>query len=228
MRERIRSASLATCVLVALARFGSVAHAQSFAADLETIKVGGESKTPLGRVYVSDDRIRIETRQLPDGFFLVDDGRQSVWFIRPRQRVFMDAKRSSPLTQTFVRVEPRDACRQWKAMETIAGPAPGAGEWRCALVGRDVIDGRDTVKYQTTSPQNRRTFVWIDPERRFPIRVESEDGAVVSLERIVDAPQPPSLFALPDGYRRFDPAQLIEQIKQSDVWVIDKPRGGGG
>ena len=36
---------------------------------------------------------------------------------------------------------------------------------------------------------------------------------------IVDAPQPSSLFAVPPDYRKFDPMQLINQIKQSDVWV---------
>jgi len=228
MSARIRSASLAAaCVLVGLVRFGSVAYAQSFTADLDTIEAGGGSKAPLGHVYVADGRVRIETRQLPDGFFIVDEERHAVWFIRPRQQVFMDARRSSPLTQTFVRVDPENACRDWRMMETIAGPAPGTGEWRCDLVGRETIAGRETVKYQTISPQNRRSSIWVDLERRFPIRVENEDGAVVSLARIVDSPPPASLFAPPDGYRRFDPMQLLEQIKQSDVWVVERPKGGG-
>jgi hypothetical protein len=228
MSGRIRSALAAACVVVGLARFGSVAYAQSFAADLDTSEAGGTSRTPLGHVYAADGKVRIETRQLPAGFFIVDDDRKAVWFIRPGQKIFMDARRSSPLTQTFVRVDPEDACREWQKMETIAGPAPGTGEWRCDLVGREPLLGREAVKYRTISPQNRRSTIWVDPERHFPIRVEREDGVVVSLERIVDAAQPASLFAPPDGYRRFDPMQLLEQIKQSDVWVIDKPKGGGG
>ena len=53
MRERIGSAfQVAACVLIGVARFGSVAHAQSFAADLDTVKVGGGPKAPLGRIYV--------------------------------------------------------------------------------------------------------------------------------------------------------------------------------
>jgi len=228
MSGRIRSASLAAaCVLVALARFESAAHAQSFAADLETIQAGGGSKAPLGRVYVSDGKARIETRQLPDGFFVVDVDAAAAWFVRPRQRVFMEARRSSPLTQTFVRVDPEDACRQWQIMENGAGATGGPDAWRCDRAGEGAIDGRRAVKYRTVSPQGRRSAIWIDPERHFPIRIESEDGSVVSLERIVDAPQPPSLFTLPQDYRKFDPSQLIDQIKKSDVWVVEKPRGGG-
>ena len=37
--------------------------------------------------------------------------------------------------------------------------------------------------------------------------------------RNVGALQPSTLFAVPDGYRKFDPPQLIEQIELSDVWV---------
>jgi hypothetical protein len=39
----------------------------------------------------------------------------------------------------------------------------------------------------------------------------------------VDAPQPSNLFELPQDYHKFDPMQLIEQIKKSDVWV-EPPR----
>jgi hypothetical protein len=227
MSGRITSASLAAAwVLVALARSESVAHAQSFAADLDAIQAGGGPRAPLGRLYVSDGKVRIETRQLPDGFFLVDADAGTAWFLRPRQRVFMEARRSSPLTQTFVRVDPDDACRQWQIMENVAGSTGGPGAWRCDRAGEDTIDGRRAVKYQTVSAQGRRSAIWVDPERRFPVRIESEDGSVVSLERIVDAPQPASLFTRPGDYRQFDPSQLIEQIKKSDVWV-DRPRGGG-
>ena len=229
MRERIRSAfQVAACVLIGVARFGSVAHAQSFAADLDTVKVGGGPKAALGRVYVSDGKVRIETRQLPDGFFIVDADREAAWFLRPLQRVFMEARRSSLLTQTLVRVDPEDACRQWRIMEEAAGPAGGDGEWRCRLVSRETIGRRETLKYETISARNRRTSIWVDAARHFPIRVENEDGSVVSVERFVDTPQPASLFALPEGYRRFDPAELLERIKQSDAWVADRPKGGGG
>ena len=205
-------------LLCGLARFGYVGEGQTFAADLGTIKAGSPSKEPLGRVYVSHGKTRIETRDLPDGFFIVDAVRPAAWFLRPRQRVFMDARRSTPLTQIFVRVEPTDACRQWQAMEQIAGAAAGGDPWRCDLLGPDTIDGVETLKYQVVS-RERSSYRWIDPLRQFPIRVENPDGTVITLDPIVDALQPPALFAVPAGYRKFDPLQLIEQIKLSDVWV---------
>ena len=62
-------------------------------------------------------------------------------------------------------------------------------------------------------------FGWIDRERRFPLRIKTEDGTLIGLERIKDEPQPASSFELPASYGKFSPEALIEQIKQSDVWV---------
>ncbi len=66
------------------------------------------------------------------------------------------------------------------------------------------------MKYLAMSSRGRRSYRWIDLQRDFPVRLETEDGTVVALENIVDAPQPSSLFAIPPDYHKFDPAQLIE------------------
>jgi hypothetical protein len=207
------------CLACTFARFGYVGRAQTFAADLRTTKAGEPTKESVGRVYVSHGNVRIETPDLTDGFFLVDATQSAVWFLRPKQRLFMDARRSSPLTQVFVRVDPPDACRQWQTMERIAGPGTAGDTWRCDALGPDDVDGHETLKYQVTTRGDRRSYRWIDPLRQFPIRLEEPDGTVVTLAPIVDAPQPAALFAVPAGYRKFDPLQLIERIKQSDVWV---------
>ena len=151
----------------------------------------------------------------------MDADQPAAWFVRPRQRVFMDAKRSSPLTQVFVRVDPTDACRQWQAMEQIAGTRPASDDWRCERLGPEVVDGqRDPEVSRSSLDAHHRSYRWIDPLRQFPIRGRERRRHGDRRSRpIVDAPQPSTLFAVPAGYRKFDPLQLIEQIKQSDVWV---------
>jgi hypothetical protein len=225
MIKDIAGASLmALCMFLGLPGLGDVARAQTFSADLVTRNVGVQPDGE-GRVYVSGAKVRIETPGFADGFFIVDvDGdRGDAWFVRPRLWLVMEARQSSPLTQLLVRVDPKDPCRQWQAMERIAGVTSGGGEWRCRLLGGDIVDGRETMKYEAISRQNRRSYRWIDPQREFLVRLETEDGTTVVLENIVDAPQPSSLFAVPPDYRKFDPMQLINQIKQSDVWV-EPPR----
>jgi hypothetical protein len=112
-----------------------------------------------------------------------------------------------------------DPCMRWRAMAKLAGPANESTEWRCQRINAETINSRRVVKYSVISSVNRQYFGWIDRQLRFPVRLQYEDGAVLDLVNIQEAPQPESLFILPSGYRKFDPQLLIDRIKQSDVWV---------
>jgi hypothetical protein len=193
--------------------------AQQFSADLMRTDAGGVEPRPAGKLNVLNNNVRIETSDVPGGFFLVLGGADAAYFVRPAQKIFMNAKQSSLLTQVFVAVDPNDPCRQWQAAARIAGAADEGTEWRCERSGDDTVDQHRIIKYQAISPQGRRYFGWINPQLRFPVRLQSEDGAVVELVNIQEALQPESLFGVPAGYRKFDPQQLIDRIKQSDVWV---------
>jgi hypothetical protein len=46
-----------------------------------------------------------------------------------------------------------------------------------------------------------------------------EDGSTITAENVRDEPQTARLFEIPPGFRKFDPLNLIQRIKQSDVWV---------
>jgi hypothetical protein len=207
-----------------LMTLGVVARAQTFSGDLVTTHAGSEQNRRVGHVYVSGARVRIESPDFADGFFIVDGDAGAAWFVRPRQRVFMDAKQSSPLTRQFVIVDPNDPCHQWQVMAQIAGAPDADGEWRCDPLGRELVDGRETLKYAVWSPHGRSSYRWIDPQRAFPVRIETEDGTRMVLEHIGDAPPASSLFAIPPDYHKFNPSQLIELIKRSDVWVEPPPK----
>jgi hypothetical protein len=204
--------------LVWFAVSGTPAPAQQFSADIVRRDAGSASPRTIGKLNVSNGKVRIETSDVPAGFFIVRGDAKAAYFVRPAQRTFMDARQSSQLTQMFVAVDPDDPCPQWQAMAKNAGAADGA-ELRCERVGPDTLDGRSTIKYQSISSQNRSYLSWIDPRLNFPVRVQIEGGAVFNLTNISELPQPEGLFEVPEDYRKFDPQQLIERIKQSDVWV---------
>ena len=96
------------------------------------------------------------------------------------------------------------------------------GDWRCERSGEEKIGGRDTIHYRALWPSGRQFSGWIDAVRKFPLRIETQDGAIITAENIRDETQPSESFEMPVGLRKFDPRALIEQIKQSDVWV-DQP-----
>jgi hypothetical protein len=198
------------------------ARAQQFSADLVTLKSDGAS-APAGRLRVSGDKVRIETPELGDGFFVIEGAKPTAFFVRPATRLFMEARQSSRLTRIFVQVDPGNPCRRWEAMAKVAGVvdqgAKDQGNWRCERVGEETIDGNNTIAYRAILSPNQELLGWIDPARKFPLRIKTEDGVVIAAQNVRDEPQPVQLFEIPSGFRKFDPEALIRRIKQSDVWV---------
>jgi hypothetical protein len=192
------------------------AQAQPLSADL--VSRQGDATAPAGRLSVLDDKVRLETPELADGFFLIDGAKPAAYFVRPATRIYMEARQSSRLTRLFVPVDPDDPCRQWQTMARLASAAD-QGDWHCERIGEDVIGGRRVTVYRAISAADEQILGWIDPEYRFPLQIKTQDGAVITVENIRDRPASAQPLEIPQGFRKFDPEALIERIKQSDVWV---------
>jgi hypothetical protein len=197
------------------------AHAQQFSADLVTTHVDGTAVASRLRVFNS--KVRIETPDFPDGFFLIDGVSRAAYFARPAERIFMEARQSSRLTRLFVPVDLGDACLQWQEMAMLAGVNDRSDPWRCERVGEELLDGRGVVVYRAISSPGRDILGWIDPSLKFPLKIQIQDGTTITVENIHREPQPAQLFEIPSDLRKFDPEALIKRIKQSDVWVDAPP-----
>jgi hypothetical protein len=209
----LRSGLLALIVGLAVS---APCQAQQFSAELKRTQDG--ITAPAGQLRVSGDKERIESPDLADGFFLIDSAKPTAYFVRPGSGVFMDAKQSNPLVRLFVPVDPDNPCRQWQAMAEIAG-LKDQGDLKCEPAEPDRIGGHDTIAYRA-APANGNSFIgWIDRTRRFPLRIKTQDGAVITAEAIRDEPQDAALFEMPPHAHKFEPQALINQMKQSDVWV---------
>jgi hypothetical protein len=204
-------------LLVGAVSAGPLAVSQEFSAELIGSNAGGEVVGKPARFYVADRKVRIETADLPDSFLLVDSAVRAAYLVRPAQRVFMDAKQSSRLTRLFIPLDPANPCPQWQIMAEVAG-ITDAGRWHCDAREGEIIDGRSTLKYVMTSGRGRSTG-WIDPQLGFPLKIETEQGDVLALRNIQEAPQPRDKFEIPSGYRKLDPRWVIEQMRRSDIWA---------
>lgn len=198
--------------------FAWAAQAQQFSAEIVNVSAGGDVVGTPSKIYVAEPKVRIETPDLPGRFLLIDGGVPAAYLVHPPSHVFMDAKQSSRLTRLFVPVAADDPCPQWHTMAVVAGIPNENGQWRCEPSGHETVAGRAVMKFDVTSPQGHG-IGWVDPELEFPLKIETEDGAVFMLRNIQEAPQPADLFIIPAGYQKFDPHLLIERLKHSDVFV---------
>jgi hypothetical protein len=218
--------SIALCLALGLASARAPAEpspVHEFSADIVSRDGAGLVVGTSARLYVANRKVRIETLEASGDFFLIDGDAGTALFVRPAPRIFMDAKQSSRLTQIFVPVDSNDPCRQWRTAAMNAGAPNADGDWRCARTDAAIGDGRGTLEYRVVSPDQQSSQRWIDPDLEFPVKLRAADGTTIALEHIRIEAQPATLFALPPGYRKFDPQALIERIKHSDVWV-DPPK----
>jgi hypothetical protein len=196
---------------------GCPAQAQEFSAEIVSRSAGGDIIGKPAKLYVADRKVRIETPDLPHHVLIVDGAVPAAYAVAPAQRIFMNAKQSSRLTRLFVPLDPDDPCAQWHTMADVAGLAE-PGEWHCNAEGRETVEERTTVKFNVASPLGHRTG-WVDPQLKFPLKIETEDGAVLAVRNIEEKPQPAEQFEIPANYKKYDPHQLIEYLKHTDVWV---------
>ena len=214
--------SIALCLALALtgaAAPAEPASAREFSADIASRDAAGTAIGTGARLSAANGKVRIETPESPAGFFLIDSQAGNALFVRPAQRLYMDSKQSTPLTQIFVPVDPKDPCPQWRAAAIQAGATDAGGQWRCERIHTANVGGRGTIEYRVTSPQGQPSRRWVDPDLGFPVKLQAADGTTVSLENIRIETQPAGLFAVPPDFQKFDPQALINKIKHSDVWV---------
>ena len=222
-RKNLRQAS-AVFNLALVFSAGALAQSspQSFSADIVSRDSGG---TPLGataKLRVSNHKARIELPGPADSYFISDTDAGTALFVRSAQRLYLDARQSTPLTRIFVPVDPRDPCRQWQAAAITAGMV-GTGEWRCEAVEHTLLNQHQVIEYRVSMPDGQLSYGWVDSMIGFPVKWQAADGNLFLLESILPDAQPAKLFSIPPDYRKLDPQALLERIKHSDVWV-DSPK----
>jgi hypothetical protein len=78
-------------------------------------------------------------------------------------------------------------------------------------VGKEVLNGRQTEKWQMTMSQPggeaMESFQWYDPQLKIAIREELPGGAYRELRNIQIGKQPASLFQIPADYRKISAPQ---------------------
>jgi hypothetical protein len=208
--KRIRRGSAVTAVSAlsltgaVLALVPALGGAQEFSADVVFTPVsskpdGGTGRpavptVPSARLYVSKEQMRFESRGVTGQTLLVDDANQTTVALFPRENTY-EPLGSRP--REYFRVSDADrACPDWQK-------AVGK-KIDCAKVGREVVDGRRSVKYSRHLGGGSAEYVWIDRKLNFVIKWRT-DQTEAQLRNIQEGPQSAQLFAVPQNYKILTP-----------------------
>ncbi|HYL13130.1 MAG TPA: hypothetical protein VEV41_08845 [Terriglobales bacterium] len=210
-----RAASLAAAVLLGL--IPVACQAQDFSTDVvyaDSAKptapsIGATSSHSPSKVYVSKDKMRLETRGFSGTILLVDTAEHTAVALFPARKEYQHLI-AGP-SEYFRAQDAENACPDWQK----------AGEQtiKCEQVGPEVVDGRQTVKYQNKGAAGNSAIagVWVDPALHFVIKWEDADAGA-ELHNIKEGQQPADLFTISTGY------EVLKPLKKAPKGPSPRPR----
>ena len=208
---KIRVASLAASLLLGL--IAAVCHAQDFSADIAYDPIQTQDRGPRSvppnassRIYVSKDKMRLESRGLNDTILLVDFGNHTATVFFPSQKAYQQL--SELPGQYFPVTNAEDACPDWQK-------AVGR-QVTCAKIGNEKVGGRQAIKYEGkgVSASGPSTLVWIDPVLKFVVKWQDAEGGA-ELHNVKEGPQSADLFVVPSSYDVLKPKKRAPTRKHS-------------
>jgi hypothetical protein len=188
----------------------SAASAQEFAAEVAVL--GAPTAEAAARtIHVSGNKVRAETNGPGGTVMVVDVAANTAVLLLPQEKIFVDMRRAGHMNQAFMPVDVDDPCQTWQGRGAANGDDT---HWTCRRVGTETVGGRETIKYAASSSKGDDGFVWIDPKLKFMVRSANAAGQGMELRNIHEAPQPPSLFEVPAGYKQQEMPQIMQQMRQ--------------
>lgn len=202
----LRGSCFVALLLIAQAVWG-----QEFSADVVNNKPGSGGK--LSKVYAAKDKVRFEVASdnaaMGPSAVIFDDARHTHTLVMAERHMYMDVPTPTAkyIITNYWRVQDvNDACPAWKKMSEEAGIDKNWGS--CTKVGSDMLNGRDTVKYEGVSKKGEKLHVWVDT--KLHVVVKTDEGGF-ELRNIQEGSQPASLFEIPAGYTKFNLSPTMQQ-----------------
>jgi len=202
--------NLAPVVMIAWVFPISLASAQEFSAEVAVL-AAPSTDTASRTIHVNGNKVRAETNGPGGTVMVVDVATNTAVLLLPQEKIFVDMRRLGHMNQAFMPVDVDDPCRTWQARGTADGDDT---HWTCRRIGNETVGGRETIKYAASSSKGDDGFVWIDPKLKFMVRSANAAGQGMELRDVREAPQPPSLFEIPTGYKQQEMPQIMQQMRQ--------------
>ena len=179
-------------VLVCLG--SALCHPQEFSANVVYFEVprttGAKSPQAPSKLYVSKDKIRLQTYGFTDVILLMNGAEHSTVALYPSRKIYQPVAGSSQ----YFRVEnANDACADWQKAtdQKIA----------CEKVGEEEVNGRHAVKYLNRNAKGASmAAVWVDADLKFVVKWETA-ATGAELREIKEEKLSSEMFVVPDEYK---------------------------
>lgn len=178
---------------------GAMARAQAdFSAEITNTLAS--SNTFQTKIYSTKGKLRFEGEDKggrPNSIMLVDlVGRTSVVLV-PQQKQYVQSKMPQIPGQGVAFFQAKDvesACSEYLKL-------PQVEKGKCKKVGHEMVNGRDTVKYEVSPEEGASGPMWIDVKLHFPVKWQNSASAG-ELKNIREESQPAEFFEIPAGYAK--------------------------
>jgi len=196
-----------SCCVFALVLISSFVIAQAeFSAEIYDSQKAG--KAGLTKLYFAKDKVRIEAQDSGRGqvAIIMNFATQTATVLMAQQHMYMETPVQSQAQRagySFFRAgDVENACEDWQKM-TIHQTAS------CHRVGDESVNGRSTVKYESTNSKGETGHFWLDSKLRFPVKWEEKNNNG-ELRNLQEGSQSASLFEVPAGYTKMDLGGMMQ------------------
>jgi hypothetical protein len=198
-----------TSCFVVLMLAGTFALAQAeFSVEIVDLQKPGTPTT--AKLYFAKDRMRAEPQTSSPrggGAVIMNFANQTTTVLMAQQHMYMEIPAQSQgqrLGYAFFQAgDVENACGDWQKVGSNKGGS-------CHKVGDETVNGRATVKYETTNASGEVSHFWLDPKLRFPVKWQGKNSGG-ELRNIQEGTQPASLFEVPPGFTKMDMGGMMQQ-----------------
>jgi hypothetical protein len=222
---KVFSRRLAIISLLLISAVSTRAQSVEFSADMQV--VDGTGRTQALKIFVGNKRARFDLlKQGNDpsgiGSILIDFQNQFIFLLIPQAKLYLQIEGSAGTAfysgaWMFRPSTPKYPCNAWVSEADRRGIS-----LRCKSAGPDSVDGKPTQKWDATTADSGHGSLWYDPDLNFIVKVTriSKSGVQSGYE-LQDAKQgiqPPALFEVPPGFRKFTLTRLADVFTGLGQW----------
>ena len=149
--------------------------------------------------------MRLEMRTGPQRGVVISDGAaRTTWLVQPEERAYVQLETADEDGEAGA----AELARFLEKGGDVCKLSPAA--FSCKAAGQDRVGGRACQVFEVVEKLGEPAqTLCVDQRLHFPIRM-AEPGSVTELTKVVEAPQPATLFAVPAGFRNVTPGQEAE------------------